>query len=128
MSKKSTLLFSLALAIVFGAFGAHGLKKLVDVEKIESFKTGVMYHLLMTIALMVVRFSHDFHERLLSGLRWVGIGTCLFSGSIYLLVFNAIFQWPINAFLGPITPIGGVLMIVGWIKLGLIYRVQDEKI
>ena len=127
MSKKSTLLFSLALAIVFGAFGAHGLKKLVDVEKIESFKTGVMYHLLMTIALMVVRFSNDFHERLLSGFRWVGIGTCLFSGSIYLLVFNAIFQWPINAFLGPITPIGGVLMIVGWIKLGLNFRLLDEK-
>jgi uncharacterized membrane protein YgdD (TMEM256/DUF423 family) len=127
MSKKSTLFFFLALAIVLGAFGAHGLKKMVDAERIESFKTGVMYHLLMTIGLMVVRFSASFQAAHLSGFRWIFIGTCLFSGSIYLLVFNAIFNWPINAFIGPITPIGGVLMIVGWIQLGIIYCKNDDE-
>ncbi len=126
MSKKSTLLFFLALAIVLGAFGAHGLKKLVDAERIESFKIGVMYHLIMTVALMVVRFSGDFSPSRSSAIRLVFIGVCLFSGSIYLLVFNAIFNWPINAFIGPITPIGGVLMIAGWLKMGWLYFKQGE--
>ncbi len=126
MSKKSTLLFFLALAIVLGAFGAHGLKKLVDAERIESFKTGVMYHLIMTVALMVARFSGDFSSSKSSAIRLVFIGVCLFSGSIYLLVFNAIFNWPINAFIGPITPIGGVLMIAGWLKMAWLYFKQGE--
>jgi uncharacterized membrane protein YgdD (TMEM256/DUF423 family) len=126
MTKKSTLLFFLALAIILGAFGAHGLKKLVDAERIESFKTGVMYHLIMCVALMVVRFSEDFSTSKFSAFRLVFIGVCLFSGSIYLLVFNAIFNWPINAFIGPITPIGGVLMIAGWLKMGWLYFKQGE--
>jgi uncharacterized membrane protein YgdD (TMEM256/DUF423 family) len=126
MSKKSTLLFFLALAIVLGAFGAHGLKTLVDAERIESFKIGVLYHLIMTVALMVVRFSGDFSTSKLSAIRLVFVGVCLFSGSIYLLVFNAIFNWPINAFIGPITPIGGVLMIAGWLKMGWLYFKQGE--
>ena len=126
MTKKSTLLFFLALAIILGAFGAHGLKKLVDAERIESFKTGVMYHLIMCVALMVARFSGDFSTSKFSAFRLVFIGVCLFSGSIYLLVFNAIFNWPINAFIGPITPIGGVLMIAGWLKMGWLYFKQGE--
>ena len=127
MSKKSTLLFMLTLAIILGAFGAHGLKNLVSLDKIESFKTGVLYHLLMSLALMVVRFSADFSSTKIAAIRWVFVGICLFSGSIYLLVFNAIFLWPINAFLGPITPIGGLLMIAGWVKLGLVYYKNDDE-
>jgi uncharacterized membrane protein YgdD (TMEM256/DUF423 family) len=126
MSKKSTLLFFLAFAVVLGAFGAHGLKNWVSVEKIESFKTGVLYHLIMTLALMLVRFSAGFNASHLSALRLVFYGLIMFSGSIYLLVFNAIFQLPINAFLGPITPIGGVLMIVGWSMLGWSYFKKGE--
>lgn len=116
----------LTLAIILGAFGAHGLKDLVSLDKIESFKTGVLYHLIMSLALMVVRFSADFSSSKIAAIRWVFVGLCLFSGSIYLLVFNAIFQLPINAFLGPITPIGGLLMIVGWLNLGWLYFKQGE--
>lgn len=126
MSKKSTLLFTLTLAIILGAFGAHGLKNLVSLDKIESFKTGVLYHLIMSLALLVVRFSADFSSSKIAAIRWVFVGMCLFSGSIYLLVFNAILQLPINAFIGPITPIGGVLMIVGWLNLGWLYFKQGE--
>lgn len=126
MSKKSTLLFLLAFAIVLGAFGAHGLKNWVSIEKIESFKTGVLYHLIMTLALMLVRFSSGFNASHLSAFRLVFYGLVMFSGSIYLLVFNAIFQLPINAFLGPITPIGGVLMIAGWSMLGWSYFKKGE--
>jgi uncharacterized membrane protein YgdD (TMEM256/DUF423 family) len=126
MSKKSTLLFFLAFAIVLGAFGAHGLKNWVSVEKIESFKIGVLYHLIMTLALMLVRFSVGFKASQLAAFRLIFYGLIMFSGSIYLLVFNAIFQLPINAFIGPITPIGGVLMIAGWIILGWEYFKQGE--
>jgi uncharacterized membrane protein YgdD (TMEM256/DUF423 family) len=126
MSKKSTLLFFLAFAIVLGAFGAHGLKNWVSIEKIESFKTGVLYHLIMTLALMLVRFSAGFKASQLAAFRLIFYGLIMFSGSIYLLVFNAIFQFPINAFIGPITPIGGVLMIAGWSILGWEYFKQGE--
>ena len=120
------MLFFLAFAIVLGAFGAHGLKNWVSVEKIESFKTGVLYHLIMTLALMLVRFSAGFKASQLAAFRLIFYGLIMFSGSIYLLVFNAIFQFPINAFIGPITPIGGVLMIAGWSILGWEYFKQVE--
>ncbi len=126
MSKKSTLLFFLAFAILLGAFGAHGLKNWVSIEKIDSFKTGVLYHLIMTMALMLLRFSAGFEARQLPAFRMIFSGLILFSGSIYLLVFNAIFQLPINAFLGPMTPIGGVLMIAGWSMMGWLYFKQGE--
>ena len=114
------------MAIILGAFGAHGLKNMVDAEKIESFKTGVLYHLIMCLGLLVVRFSSDFSEKTVPSFRLIFIGLILFSGSIYLLVFNAIFQFPINAFLGPITPIGGLLIIVGWLNLGWLYFKKGE--
>jgi uncharacterized membrane protein YgdD (TMEM256/DUF423 family) len=126
MSKKSTLLFMLTLAIILGAFGAHGLKNVVSLDKIESYKTGVLYHLIMTIALMLVRFSPGFKASQLAAFRLIFYGLIMFSGSIYLLVFNSIFQLPVNAFLGPITPIGGVLMIAGWSMLGWEYFKQGE--
>jgi len=126
MTKKSTLLFLFALAIFLGAFGAHGLKNLVSTEKVESYKTAVLYHFLMCAGLMVVRFSNSFGASHLSAFRLVFFGALLFSGSIYLLVFNSIFDFPINAILGPITPIGGVLMITGWIHLGWLYLKQGE--
>ncbi len=116
----------LTLAIILGAFGAHGLKNVVSLDKIESYKTGVLYHLIMTIALMLVRFSPGFKASQLAAFRLIFYGLIMFSGSIYLLVFNAIFQLPVNAFLGPITPIGGVLMIAGWSMLGWEYFKQGE--
>lgn len=126
MSRKSTLFFAFALAIILGAFGVHGLKNLVNAEKIESFKTGVLYHLIMCLGLLTVRFSSDFSEKTLPSFRLIFIGLILFSGSIYILVFNSIFQWPINAFIGPITPIGGLLMIAGWLSLGWNYFKKGE--
>lgn len=114
------------MAIILGAFGAHGLKNLVDAEKIESFKTGVLYHLIMCLGLLIVRFSSDFSEKTVPSFRLIFIGLILFSGSIYILVFNSLFQWPINAFIGPITPIGGLLMITGWLRLGWYHLKKGE--
>lgn len=122
----STLVFMFALAIVLGAFGAHGLRDLVSAEKLDSFKTGVLYHLITCIALMVIRTSIGFNEKFIAAFRLIFIGVILFSGSIYLLVFNAIFKYPINPILGPVTPFGGLFMITGWLQMAWIYFKQRD--
>ncbi len=101
-------------SIILGAFGAHAFKKLLSVEKLTSFETGVRYQMYQALALLILGFSLSFS----SGLeRWAGwgiiIGTFLFSVSIYFLAFSE--YWNVNLkFLGPVTPIGGVFMIIGW--------------
>ncbi|HLS96509.1 MAG TPA: DUF423 domain-containing protein [Sphingobacterium sp.] len=105
------------LAIVLGAFGAHALKKILPEEKLSSFEVGVRYQMYAALALLITGYHLNFD---LAGARWafygLSIGTLLFSGSIYLLSLAA--YWKVRLrFLGPITPIGGLLMIIGWISL-----------
>ncbi|MFT6983740.1 MAG: uncharacterized membrane protein YgdD (TMEM256/DUF423 family) [Crocinitomicaceae bacterium] len=102
------------IGIVLGAFGAHSLKKVVDASQVFSFETGVRYQIYHGFALIILGANAD---RLLFNSKWVIrimlIGVAVFSLSIYLLVL----QGPMGVslkFLGPITPIGGLLMILGW--------------
>ncbi|MFT6245487.1 MAG: uncharacterized membrane protein YgdD (TMEM256/DUF423 family) [Salibacteraceae bacterium] len=102
------------IGIVLGAFGAHSLKKVVDASQVLSFETGVRYQMYHGFALIILGANAD---RLLINSKWVIrlmlIGVAVFSLSIYLLVL----QGPMGVslkFLGPITPIGGLLMILGW--------------
>lgn len=101
-------------SVILGAFGAHAFKKILSVERLTSFETGVKYQMYHALALLIIGFSLSFS----SGLeRWTGwgmiIGTFLFSVSIYFLSFSE--YWNVNLkFLGPITPIGGTFMIIGW--------------
>ncbi|MCL7987175.1 DUF423 domain-containing protein [Sphingobacterium sp. lm-10] len=103
------------LAIVFGAFGAHALKKILSEEKVASFEVGVRYQMYSAITLLVIGFGLDFDLRVA---RWAffGIfyGTLVFSGSIYLLSFKEYLKADGLKFLGPITPLGGLLLLVGW--------------
>lgn len=103
------------LAIVFGAFGAHALKKILSEEKVASFEVGVRYQMYSAITLLVIGFSLDFDLRVA---RWAffGIfyGTLIFSGTIYLLSFKEYWKADGLKFLGPITPLGGLLLLVGW--------------
>lgn len=113
--------FSIALAISLGAFGAHALRKLTTSDDIlRGFQTGVDYHLFHSGAFLVLG---------LWGARWIDrsmtrtallfllVGICLFSGSLYLL--TACRVWGCSyAWVGPITPIGGTLLILGWSWLG----------
>ncbi len=102
------------IAIAFGAFGAHALKKVLSAEKLSSFEVGVRYQMYSALFLLALGFNgnQDF-----SSLRWsfylVTIGTILFSGSIYLLSLSEYLKRNFK-FLGPITPLGGLLMILGW--------------
>ncbi|NDV15171.1 DUF423 domain-containing protein [Muricauda sp. TY007] len=114
------------LAIVLGAFGAHGLEKLVDAEAVDTFETGVtyqMYHALFLLFLGIWNGLAIKPKKIVFVL--VLLGVILFSFSIYLLALNSLtaFDFKIIGFL---TPIGGVLMISGWFYLG--YNILTQKV
>lgn len=105
------------LTIILGAFGAHAFKKILTEERLSSFEVGVRYQMYAAFALLIIGYNGDFTQ---GTVRWayygIAFGTLLFSGSIYLLSFADYWQVKLK-FLGPITPIGGLLMIIGWISL-----------
>jgi uncharacterized membrane protein YgdD (TMEM256/DUF423 family) len=128
--QKTILLSAILLifsGIILGAFGAHGLEGKISVEKIESFKTGVnyqMYHGLAFFALAALFPFFNFSLKLI--FRLMLIGLLFFSGSIYLLATQVILGLSISRFLGPTTPIGGLLLIISW---GILfYKVAKQKV
>lgn len=106
-----------SLSIILGAFGAHALKKVLSPERLASFEVGVRYQMYSAITLLILGFNLSFTtfaERF--AIYTIVLGTILFSFSIYLLSFSEIWNKKLR-FLGPITPLGGMLMIMGWISL-----------
>ena len=104
----------IALGIILGAFGAHGLKQVVSPEKVASFEVGVRYQIYHGLALLVLSLNASKIEGSLKVfLIFILSGVLLFSGSIYFLALNDVLS-PDLSFLGPLTPVGGVLMIAGW--------------
>ena len=101
-----------ALAVMAGAFGAHGLKDRLAAEQLASWSTASQYHLLHSIVLMALALyaMQSGREIRLPGSLFVA-GTTLFSGSIYLLLLTD------QKWLGPVTPLGGLLLIAGWLSL-----------
>lgn len=106
-----------ALAIALGAFGAHGLKELVSKQALATFETGVRYHMYHAIALLIIGLASVIPTKTR---YWVFMffifGLIFFSGSIYLLALKEILPFNVS-FLGPVTPIGGMLLILGWLRL-----------
>jgi uncharacterized membrane protein YgdD (TMEM256/DUF423 family) len=115
----------ITISILLGAFGAHGLKSLVSAEKIISFETGVRYQFYHGIGLLIIGLNAD---KFRFDLKWVHlsilIGVLFFSVSIYFLAIQEVLGVSLK-FLGPITPIGGLFMIVGWCIL-LIKLFRDK--
>ncbi len=106
-----------ALAIVLGAFGAHALKKILTDEQLKSFETGVKYQMYHALALLLVGWNLDETTSNYTAIVWCFIaGVVLFSFSIYLLVISSAKGKKLK-FLGPITPIGGLLLLAGWLLL-----------
>jgi uncharacterized membrane protein YgdD (TMEM256/DUF423 family) len=107
------------LAVALGAFGAHGLEQITKDEKIlNGFRTGVQYQMYHALALLAVAIIYD---RLPNRwIKWAGngfvLGIILFSGSLYLLTFLKV-QGLAVKFVGPITPLGGLFFIAGWLCL-----------
>jgi uncharacterized membrane protein YgdD (TMEM256/DUF423 family) len=102
------------LAIILGAMASHYLERIISPESILSFEVGVRYMVYHALALLVFsgkEFYLEQSKRIV--FRMFTYGTLLFSGSIFLLSFKALFRFSIS-WLGPITPIGGGLLILGW--------------
>jgi uncharacterized membrane protein YgdD (TMEM256/DUF423 family) len=106
------------LGVLFGAFGAHYLKRKMSEDQARAFETGVRYQVYHAIVLLILSFNLSFTSALegyiVGAFLW---GTLLFSFSIYGLVLSEVYgrKW---RFLGPVTPLGGLLLLTGWGLLG----------
>lgn len=102
-------------SIVLGAFGAHALKKVMTTDMLQTFEVGVryqMYHALFLFLVAVLVQLNDHFKKII--LTTITLGVLFFSGSIYLLSTNELTSVDFS-FLGPITPIGGLLLMVSWV-------------
>ena len=106
--------FMMALGIALGAFGAHGLKSILDEYFLKIYNTGIQYHFYNTLGLFAATFIYALKpdsKKIFISLWLIIIGMIIFSFSLYFL---AILNMPI---LGAITPIGGTLLIIAWLTL-----------
>lgn len=115
------------ISVILGAFGAHAFKAMLTPEKLASFDTGVRYQMYHAIVLLIIGLTISFTSSLE---KWAAIsiivGVFLFSFSIYFLAFSE--YWNVNLkFLGPITPVGGMFMIAGWVLL-VVFFIKNKII
>jgi len=102
------------LSVVFGAFGAHALKKILSEDQLNSFEVGVKYQMYHAILLVILGFNHNY---ITPAIYWCfTLGIVLFSFSIYGLILSDAKGNKLK-FLGPITPLGGLLFVMGWLLL-----------
>jgi len=106
------------LTIILGAFGAHALQENLSLNELKNFETGVRYQMFHVLALLFVNTYKGFNSRTkntISILFFIGI--LFFSGSIYAITLgvNAKNIWFV-------TPIGGLLFIIGWLKMALSFN------
>jgi uncharacterized membrane protein YgdD (TMEM256/DUF423 family) len=108
------------LAVVLGAFGAHGLKQIIATDQLAIWQKGVEYQFYHTFALLYLSTFARYKNKLI-GLAFIFFttGIILFSGSLYLLALKDAFHISFAQYIGPITPIGGLCFILGWISLFL---------
>ena len=116
------LLFGLT-AVIIGAFGAHALKEVLTEVQLASFETGIRYQMYHAILLLFISLKPNFQNKLILNLAVIGV--FLFSFSIYFLNLRQMLDLEFLSFLGPVTPIGGLLLISTWSIL-LIKVVQSK--
>lgn len=120
MNKQIILVASLfgVLAVILGAFGAHGLVGKVEASQLETWKTANQYHFYHTLALLFLStFSRAKNASIRVAFVAFVLGILLFSGSLYLLSVRNLIGIQSLGVLGPITPLGGLCFIVGWAGL-----------
>ncbi len=106
-----------AIAVMLGAFGAHILKEKLSPELLSTFETGVRYQFYHVIALFIAGIvMKESKNKFLqyAGISFI-IGILFFSGSLYLISTHEIIGLTNYKWLGPVTPIGGLFLIAGWI-------------
>ncbi len=121
MSRKIFLAAAalIGTAVILGAFGAHALEKVLSIDKLDSYKTGVLYQLFHGLALLALSGVDWLDEKVKkNGFRGLLVGTLVFSVSIYILSFSEVVNLGvIKSVLGPITPLGGTILIASWAYL-----------
>lgn len=124
MVKEITLIAAAVfgiLAIILGAFGAHALKKKFTVDQLSSFETGVKYQMYHAILLLIIGLNFPLVNILEQWMVFfVIVGVILFSFSIYGLCISSSRGKKIKI-LGPITPLGGLSLIIGWILMLVVF-------
>jgi len=105
-----------ALSVILGAFGAHAFKKFMNEEQLKNYETGIKYQMYHSILLVIIGMNVQLFNNSQTLLILFTLGIVLFSFSIYGLTITSALnkKWK---FLGPITPIGGLLLVSGWISI-----------
>lgn len=119
---------SLLLAVCFGAMGAHALKPILSIEQLNSFETGIRYQFIHGLVILFLpSLNQYFSEKNIKQASLLfTVGIVLFSFSIYLLNLREFLDMSGLKALGPITPLGGLLLISGWLRL-FVPLVFDSK-
>ena len=104
---------SAGLSVILGAFAAHGLKSRLPENPLSAFETGVQYQMYHSLALILIAllYRQFLHQAMLWSAYTMLAGVLLFSGSLYFLALTRISMF------GPITPLGGLCLIVAWFML-----------
>jgi uncharacterized membrane protein YgdD (TMEM256/DUF423 family) len=119
MERKLILLgsFLALISVILGALAAHALKEVLTVDQLSSFNTAVRYQMYHGLALIAIAATKYLNDKVKNRLIYLfSFGILLFSGSIYFLLLGSIVGVDLK-FLGPVTPVGGVLLITTWIYI-----------
>ena len=112
---------NMAIAVALGAFGAHGLENIVSAQQLEWWHTATLYLFIHALGLLVVGLLIRLKYTTQATAWLLQIGIIIFAGSLYVMTLGAP-RW-----FGAITPIGGVLMIVGWLWLAIsTFRLENS--
>ena len=114
--------FSACIAVAAGAFAAHGLKNILSIEYLETFKTAADYQLVHSIGLILIGVinQNNTNRCNIASAIFMFAGIVLFSGSLYLLTLTGI-KW-----LGFITPLGGICFLMAWLILGFNHLLSKD--
>jgi uncharacterized membrane protein YgdD (TMEM256/DUF423 family) len=118
MNKRIVLTASLLgiIAVILGAFGAHSLKAQIDSAALEIWSKGVEYQFYHVFALLFLAVFSGSNARYVNLAYWFfTLGIIFFSGSLYLLATREILHISLVNYIGPVTPLGGLMFILGWI-------------
>lgn len=108
------------LAVMSGAFGAHALQASISPRNLDVWHTAVQYQFYHVFALLFLSFFAGVNNRLsIISYYLFTLGIVFFCGSLYLLSCRSLLGWEWLIYLGPVTPLGGLLFIGGWLTLTL---------
>jgi uncharacterized membrane protein YgdD (TMEM256/DUF423 family) len=122
MNKQIIITASLLgmLAVITGAFGAHSLKAVLSAKELEVWHTAVQYNFYHVFALLFLSTFKGAENKLINAAYYLfTVGILFFSGSLYLLSCRNIIGWGWLVYMGPVTPLGGLLFIWGWLMLAI---------